>query len=686
MRRGLFLATVAQLAVLLFGGQPARAEHADAQDNQGPYTLEEITVTAEKQEENVQAVPASVTVYTSEQIESFGVDETSRIFEKTPNLHMVKSGPKASLGSFASMRGITSMHGTAPSLGFYVDDVYYSNFDISLFDVERIEVLKGPQGTLYGRNAEAGIINVVTRKPGNEWSAALDAGVGNHAARTTGASFGGPLVDDELSVRFSGRYQATDGYFTNTATGADDADRSEDVDSRLTLDWRPDDAWDFLWNLEVQDYSAKYAEFARLDGIKDHPHDVSLDYDGLADKNAYGSSLRAERDLDGMKLVSITAARTEDTQMNTDGDFTAADIAVQLRKKSIQLFSEEIRLVSDTGDPFQWLVGLYAFHEDEDLSAWMDRHAAPITNFLQRGDTDTNGAAVFGQASYTFWDRLTCTLGLRYDRERKSYDYQWKGGAVFGYADQAGETEKLFQAWLPKLAVDYKFSDDLMAYVSASRGFKSGGFNLKSDPGTAYDAEYTWNYETGVKSEWFDKRLQLNLSVFYIKWDDQQVEVPSYPNFTIVNAGSSSSKGFEAEFRARPLSGLEMFGGFGYTHSVFDEFNDGTTDYAGKRNPNIPGYTAYLGSTYHFQNGFFVNAEYNRIGKNYFDLANQVAQGDYQTVNAKLGYEHDGYEVYLWGRNLFNATYVTRAFQSGTQWFGRAGEPFTFGVNLGCRF
>lgn len=578
-----------------------------------------------------------------------------------------------------------------PVLGFYVDDVYYPGFDINLQDVERVEVLRGPQGTLYGRNTEAGVINVVTQKPSDQWTAKAGLGAGNYGSYEGLAMFSGPLVEDTLKMRFSGRYTTTDGYFKNNYDGSDDVDGSDNFDGRLTLDWTPDEDWNFLWASDVQDYVGKYAEFAPLNGIKDNPHEVDVDWDGRADKDAYDTSLRAERALQGMKPVSITAARSEDTLTENDVDFTSSDLMRLHLKNDVQLFSEELRLASEDKRPFQWLTGLYVFHEDQMLQAQTEMRPGSfpfVGSLYQKGDTETLGTAMFGQGSYTFFDRLTFTAGLRYDREAKDYDYSWRGGAFIGVPDTSGSSSKTFQAWLPKFSLDYAFTEDLNGYAVVSRGFKSGGFNLKADPGTPFDAEYTWNYETGIKSEWLERRLQVNLTAFYIQWEDQQVEVPVYPDFTVINAATSTSKGLEAEVRAIPLDGLELLSNFGYTFSTFDEFEYGGADYSGKRNPNVPGYTFLFGGTYRFRNGLFLNADYNRVGEHYLDLENTRTQGDYQTVDAKVGYAKDDYEVYLWGKNLTNTAYVTRAFyMSGAgQWYGRAGDPFTFGVNANITF
>lgn len=678
------LAAAALSVCLLLLASPAHAQEQDSRSH--AFTIETVKVTAEKSEEDTQRIPASITAYTTQQAADLGIDETQRLFEVTPNVFMAKSGPKASLGSYGSIRGVGFMHGTSPSFGFYVDDVYYSNFDVALFDVERIEVLKGPQGTLYGRNAEAGVINVVSKKPGAKWESKLEAGYGGNAERSLSGTLGGTVLEDVLTMRLSGRYEASDGYFRNVFKGNSDANRNEDIDGRLSIDWRPDSPWRVQWVVEGQSYDDSYAEFAPLSWIKDNPHKVSLDCDGQARKHAGGVSMRAERGLDGMRLVSVSAVRNESTRMVQDGDFTSVDVAYKYALKDVLLASEELRLSSDGPGPLQWLAGAYAFHEQDDLSTWMEKHKAPLGTFYQQGDTETMGAALFGQGRYTLWDRLTFTLGLRYDHERKDYDYQWRGGTFMGITDRSGSPDKAFNAWSPKFSVDYQLTGDMLAYAGVSRGFKSGGFNLKADPGAAYDAEYSWNYETGLKSEWLDKRLQANLALFVIKRSDQQVEIPSYPNFTIVNAASSTSKGLELEIKARPLAGLDITGGFGWTHATFDSFDHAGSNYSGKRIPSVPGYTAMLAATWRFQNGLLLGADYRRTGRQHFDLANTWSQGEYQTVGARVGYEAEKYEASLWVRNLFNANYATRAFQSGNTWYARAGEPLTCGVTVGWRF
>lgn len=670
------------LLALLLTGTAFAAEPKTIKD----HVLDTVIVTADKQEKDVREIPGSVSVITGVQIEDYGIKDTGEIYARTPNMHLVKTGPKAAFASFASMRGVSSFMSGNPSVGFYVDDVYYPGFEINFLDLERIEILRGPQGTLYGRNTEAGVINIVTRKAENEWK--TKPGITLSSFNTMGASLttGGALVQDTLYLRGTFNYLSSDGYFTNTVDDSDDVNKNEDVDGRASVRWTPNKIWDVSLTTEIQDYNSNFAEFAPLDGIKDNPHEVSVDYEGVAEKQAQAASLRASAEMGKMKFLSISAYRNEDYRLNNDVDFTAFDIMRLNLGKKIDLASQEFRLYStDKETPFKWLTGAYFFSES-DAQDIETEFRAMGSSFFQNGDTDTFGAALFGQASYTLWDKLELTAGLRYDREKKEFDYEWKGGLPIGVPDETGSNDKVFQAWLPKFAVAYHVTDDLNTYLSIARGFKSGGFNIKAAAGDSYDSEYTWSYELGLKSDWLEKQLQFNMAAFYIDWEDMQVELPEYPDFTVVNAGSATSMGLEAELKARPAKGLEILSSIGFTYATYDEFERSGNDLEGNRVPNVPGFSAQLGGTYRFENGLLLNANYQRTGSMYYDAENTRKQQAYQTVNAKLGYEIENCEIYLFAKNLFNSVYPTRAFTIGGNWVGRAGDPRTIGINAAIRF
>ncbi len=679
------------LVLLAPGPAPAAADPtAPASPDPGgaAITLEELVVTGEKLGRPVQELPVSVSVFSEGEIEDLGLERSERLFDLVPNLHLVTMGPQAMFGTPVSMRGLSSFMTGSPVLSLLVDDVHYPGLSLNLVDVERIEVLRGPQGAMFGRNTEAGLINIITRQAENYWQGKAALELGDYNTQRVDFAAGGALVEDKLFLRAAGRYETSDGYFHNRADGSSDVDQRRNLDGRLALRWLPNPDLDLSWVTDTQDYDSNNAEFALLDQVERDPHQVSLDFAGEARKRSLGSSLRAQQRLGALKLLSITAWRDEDAFSYQDIDFTSYDLMRLKLKKDSQTVSEELRLVSDRPhSPLQWLAGAFAYHETDDLDYTTElRPMSGMTGFLrQRGDTTTLGSALFGQASYTFLDFLEVTAGLRYDRESKDFDYAWSGGA-FGVPNLSGANDHVFDAWLPKLAVSLRLAQGFMPYLSLARGFKSGGFNLKAAAGAPYDSEFAWNYEAGVKTEWLQRRLTLNLAAFYSDWRDLQVEQPDYPDFTIVNAASATSQGLEAEARLRPLKALELFANFGCVESTFDEFSQGGADYAGNHVPNVPEYTYRLGGVYRFLKGYFVSAEYLGIGPLHWDAANSRQQSAYQIVNARLGYELEHLKAYVFARNLFDETYATRAFQMSEQWYGRAGDPLTFGVSLVLEF
>lgn len=664
----------------------------------GTVTLDAVMVTAGKREDDVQDIPASISVIDHTQVRDYGVQNSMDIAALAPNLYVTQNG-NFMMTSFAAMRGIVGAMTQTPAVGLYVDDVYYTGLDISLLDVERIEVLRGPQGTLYGRNSEAGVINVVTRRPSDVWEAELDLTGGSFESYGGTGSVSGPIVDDLLKFKAAVRYFETDGYFENRFDDSKDGGRMEKTDARFSMEFTPTDDLDMLLTYDLERYySPKNAQFAPLDQ-DDLRKNVDVNYDGDSKKDADGVSLRAEYAMDAMRLVSISALRRESFDSSNDLDTTPLDLMTMTLDKDVTSFSQELRLASDTVDSdFRWLGGLFFLSEKDErqYDTWMNfrNMGMPMPGewLAQKSTTETIGLAAFGEASYAFAKDFDLTLGLRYDWENKTFDYsQEPGGRVLsmmGYEAEDGSEDDVFDAWLPKASLSYKVTEQIMPYASVARGFRSGGFNSKQQMGTAYKPEFTWNYELGAKTSWFDNRLQVNAALFYIDWTDMQVEVPvpGGSSVSIENAGKASSKGAELELIARPVAGLELIASAAHTYAVYDDYTQGTEVFDGNRVINSPDYTLNFGATYRFAGGFFVNAGYTHFGEVYFDPANTASQSEYGLVNAKIGYESDHFDIYLFGRNLFDEEYATRAYKMSGTWYGRAGEPLTLGLMLSTRF
>jgi iron complex outermembrane receptor protein len=688
-RRIFLLAAAAFIGTVglnLFSAPFAIAQEEKAQKE---YELETMTVTAEKREGNIQEVPASITALSDVYIEDAAVLDTEDLIYQIPNLHMVKTGSHTPYASCLSIRGLSTV--INPTVGFYVDDVYYlGGSDTELFDVERIEVLRGPQGTLYGRNTEAGVVNIVTKKPGNQWEGKASAGYGNYNSQSYNAAIGGPLVKEKLFFRVSGNYFLSDGYFDNKFLDNEDTDDRDDLNGRTLLRWTPTDAWNITLSTEFQRYRDGNACFAPLEEVRRNPHDVSLDFEGSADQDGNGQAMRLVYDHEWFTLTSITSLRDWESDERVDLDFSPADFMRAQFFYDDDTFSQEIRLASTTGSaPLKWLAGTYFFDEERDSEYTYDYR---------------QGYPAWGLPPYKdYQDSVT-----RYDHETKDFEFDEhfdQDLSMFGMLPSSVKADEDYDAWLPKFSVDYRLTPQLMPYASVARGYTSGGFNTLSSvvAGTSYDPEYSWSYEVGIKSAWLDRRLIFNLTAFYIDWQDQQVLQQLGPaNFAVKNAAESTSKGFEVELKARPATGLDFSAGFGYTNVEFDDYKDsifdldptsptygqktGDVDYSGKKNMFVPEYTYNMAAQYRHVSGFFGRIDLLGVGDSYYDLANTVKENAYELVNARIGYEQEHFEIYFWTKNLLDEEYVTRAFDMGGTYMGRAGDPQTFGITLTGRF
>ncbi len=665
------------LSALLWFGLQAQAQDAS-------LSLDSIQVTANKIEENPQEIPQSLTALDDSALLERGIKESQDLYQSSPNLHLNKIGPMSTT-SFASMRGVVASMTGAPVVGVFVDGVYYPSTDIDLIDIERIEILRGPQGTLYGRNTAAGAINIITKKPTGKIGGKIGVDYGAYQDRSIDFMLNGTILPEKLYTRISGQYGASDGYFESSTGDNDHINESKNLNLRSNFYLIASDSLSLDISADIQSYRSNYAEFNSLENFKKAPHKIDGNFLGRADKDAQGISLKADYDMDSLRLTSITSYRHENIHNDNDIDFTAVNMMNLYTQVETKTLSEELRLAPSESSALRWLVGLHLFHEE--ANAKNDFEFVPFSILSQQeGKTNTLGTALFAQASYDLSDSLTLGTGIRYDREKKDFDYSWHGGAMMGYTEQSGSSEKSFNALLPKASLSYKIDENLMPYLSVAKGFKSGGFNLNSNPGEAYDSEYTWNYEAGIKSSWLSNQLELNLAAFKIDWEDIQVEMPSYPDYVIQNAGEATSKGFELEARAKLTQDLSLFGGVGYTAAKFDSYTQGGNDYSGKYVPNVPKTTYNLGATYRFLDGYFISAEYIGTGKIYYDFANTQSQSSYHTINAKIGYQNKRFTAYLWGKNLTDEEYFTRAFNMSGAMYGRMGDPRRIGLSMAWNF
>ncbi|SDE51262.1 TonB-dependent receptor [Rhodospira trueperi] len=699
VRRGRVAPLVVCVALAqMIWGTALAAEPAEdgAETNPAPATepmvgpviqLQPVTVTAEKMSGTAQETPIPMTVITGEDLDRAAAVDTKDVIRRVPNMYATSAGRHSPV-TMMSLRGVTPHMKTENPVGFFVDGVHSGFPDMDLLDIDRVEVLRGPQSTLYGRNTEAGAINIVTRDPEPYWEGAVSVGYGNYDTKTVSGVSGGPLWNNDWSYRAALRFLESDGYFTREPDGIDDVDDASDLSARVKLRWDPEGPWDVIATYNAQRYRDGSTNIvADLDLLRDDPHTVTSNYIGTNDTTVHGGSVRAVYEAPWFTVTSISAYADENKTSSYDVDATAYDIYRLDTALEASRFTQELRLSSPEGASGpRWVAGLYYFDQTDRLNIDMDMSGVGYGVQQIRTETDTRNMAAFGHVTWPVFETLSVIAGLRYDHEKKEVDNRqtWTAMGV----DYDTSPELTFDAWLPKLGLEYTPLPNVMTYFTYSQGYKAGGFNNLGAAGQeTYDAEYTTNYEVGVKTSFFDSRVQANLSLFWIDWTDQQVEKLILTQSNLTNAGKSVSRGVEFEAAWQATDGLRFTGSVGWNDAHFIEYTDGVDDYSGNRPPNAPIYTYSIGADYAFKNGLYAHVDWLGMGGLYYDSANTQKEDHYGILNAKAGYDIENLEVAFWVKNALDEAYATRAFDMGEGTYGGiAGDPRTFGMTVTARW
>lgn len=736
-KRRLFVqaSSVAALSCVLAASLSGAAQAQEDSTSQ-VVGLGEIIVTAQKRSENLQDVPTAVTAFESDALEKRGFTRIEDLSTAVPNLNIVNaSDARTAQFTIRGITGQTLFPGSESSVGIFIDGVYVNNpiaqnFDI--LDIERVEVLRGPQGTLYGRNTTAGAINLISRKPSSEFSGSGLIELGNYNSQRLRAGVSGPLVDGLLYGQVSASYRKRDGFGRNTTRG-DEFDTADVAAARAAFRLTPSDA------LEIN-FSIDGLTEDRIPGSMDPtPFDRKDDFNTAISerRDVYGVNLTADYEFtSGLTLTSISAFRDYDFRRVGDDDGSALTGFISPVTESTWQFSEELRLASPTGQRFEWVAGAYFLrtslegtstpYVDPDVIFQLNVGVACsliLPAFLCAPGTGDNyiaqkteTIAVFGQGDYRLSDKLSLTLGARASRETKDFIVRQTSpelplfmAVVSGGADVDSTTIS------PMATLTFRPTDNINIYGKASKGFKSGGFNTSPVANAAQLANITfadeelWSYEAGVKSTWLDRRLLLNVAAFRIEYKDLQVfryeeTSPGVFSSRITNAASAINYGVEAELQAIPTPGMLLEAGLGYTKSEFDRFpNCGVTptvpptaeDCSGNQLTYAPKLTLNLSATYDVEVtdalklSFYGDWSYR--DRTYFNIFNDRAfsQGDYALFNGSITLANNtgDWAVSLWGENLADKDYVTFAIPGfAGSVLKHPGAPRTYGVRLTGRF
>ncbi len=675
-------------------------------------TLPPVTVTAQKEPEDPQKLPVSVTAVTHDTIVDADIHSVSDAAAYAPNTFFNEFTARKL--SNARFRGVGSSP-TNPGVTTYIDGVPQLNANsssIELVGVDQIEFVRGPQSALYGRNALGGVINIASTRPSlASWTGSGVAPYGSFNAGDVRATASGPVIADKLGIGLGFGYSRRDGFTTNDVTGHDLDSRSAAFGKGQVL-WRPAERWEARAIFSAE--RARDGDYALNDlaTLRVNPFHSSRNVEGFTHRDIIAPTLQVARTGRRVDFSAVTGFLKWKTEDLTDLDYTALPLATRNNAEEDFQFTEEIRFASAKAAPIalsdhvtmKWQAGLVVFTQNytQDavntyspfvLSQFL---AFPISQHSPQSALDDRGAGAYGQATWTFSRALDVIVGARADREHRKADLHTFYAPVIA-PPQVVDASKDFSDVSPQFAVAYRVAPAATVYATAARGFKAGGFNSASPAGAeAYGEEHTWNYEGGVKTS-LQNRLSLSAAVFRIDWRDLQVNVPNPlvpAQFFIANAAGASSQGLELELSARPAPGVDIFGGFGYTHARFDAGSRSNgVDVGGNTLSNAPSHTGDFGIQYGRTIApaakLTIRAEVVRYGEYQYDDANTAAQSAYSLANLRAGVSGRRLFAEGWIRNAFDSRYVPIAFPfpgAASGFLGENGAPRTFGLRAGVTF
>lgn len=729
-----------------FAQDAPRVEEADSN---------EIIVTARRRNESLQDTPVAVTAINASMIENKAAVNIGDLTGAAPNLLITNQNSGAAAANL-SIRGLTYADvekSQEPTVGVVVDGVFIGTstgqfFDF--FDIEQIEVLRGPQGTLFGRNTIGGVINIRRTRPTGEFGGKMEVSYGRFDTLATRAVLNVPIIDGSgLAAKFFYFHNETDGWYRQSQTGERRGfSNNENFGASFSVE-PAGSGFNALLTVEkqVQKYDPVVSSLTNstelfcglIPAVECNRNGTGDLYTvfGLPNVGTYSApsvTLEMNYDLGGVTLTSVSGYRRSTENQTQDFDGSSTDLYYVNRAQNYKQWSQELRAAGDIGDSFDYVAGVFYFKSDYNLTQHTRLFAfnpAVDPRVFDTNPQDVAGStrsyAIFGDFNWAFAERFRLSFGGRFTSDRKSLTNAF-GGV------QIGQGEDTFKKFTPKVGIDWRPDDDTMLYASWSRGYRSGGFSPRAGSAASasvpYQPETVDSYEVGAKFDLFDSMLQLNLAGFYSDYKDLHQNNTLFcatcatQNETVTsNVGSATVKGFEMDFTARPAEGLRITGSLGLLDSKFKGFVVGGIspvtglvipfDYSGNDLIYNPDMTASLAADYTVPTSFgevVANVGYRHIGRYDQQISTAGLTGDTTNgpaivtgndprvrtdtqglLDASLTtrFNLGGTEAHLtaFGRNLLDDRGMTHGFTVAGLWsFGTAREPRTYGLTFGVKF
>lgn len=696
---------------ILVGLFPILANAATDDDKPADAKIEVITVSGDFLSQNLQQTPASVAVINENLMQQRNAQHLEDVLNTTANINF-SSG--ASRARFFQIRGIGErsefVDSVNPSVGITIDGIDYSGIGTvaTLFDIEQVEIFRGPQGTRFGANAMAGMVNLKGTEADGQQSGKVQLSYGNYNSQQIAAAHGAQ-ISEGLYYRAAVQKLSGDGFIDNRFLNRDDTNDVDEFGGRLNLSWQVNELWKLDFAAHYFDLDNGYDAFS-LDNnrqtLSDQPGFDQQRTRAFAVNSSYTGFVSADMHVN-------LSHNNSDLAYGYDEDWTHTDFHPWEYSSFDHYFRDhqndtlDVRFTGKDDSPSHWVFGVYRQEKDVDLTRNSVFGFAPLFDSELR----TNNTAVYGQRDWALNERITLTTGLRVE------------AYTANYADSLTTTEKIDETmWGGKLNLAYQVTDLTMVYGSFSRGYKAGGVNGEAiakalvdgqdttadflQKRTTFEPEILHSLELGIKGSSDDNRLMLRFSAFYSDRKDIQLkgfateevtgagDAPIFVGY-IENAASGSNYGLETELTYQASDSLQLFASLGWLKTEVDNFiaQDGT-NMDGREQAHAPQYQYHIGLQYDINQHWFVHI--NAEGKDdfYFSMSHNTQSKSVNLVNLSLSYQQDEWDVTIWGRNVFDRDYAVRGFRFGndprdgyeTHTYTQLGEPARFGATMRYHF
>lgn len=668
------------------------AKNINSKENRAKESSETLDlgttiVTANKMNQNIQEIPASISVISEADIEDKNIKNITDIVKQIPNLSEFNYGYQRAI----NFRGINqSLFTSTNPVVIYTDGVPHSSifgYDEMLENVERVEVLRGPQSTLYGKDSIGGVINIITKSPNNEWTGNVGVEYGSNNHKQGSFTANGALVDNKLFLNVGLLADKNDGWIVNDYDGSD-ANALEEKKLNTALTLKPNKKLTAKLSLNAAQTNTNFLN--GMQGKLEHStrkkaEHANYDVPSSAENKSFSQALNVDYKFDHFKLLSLTTHKNIKASGRFDGDFSYDPTNAKMtngislfQDVDLDAFSQEFKLSSDDNEDFKWVTGIYFDKENNQYKQigyqfpYIDPKSRKFLGIFETNvpsQTDVSTKAVFAQGSHKIIDDLTLTLGGRYqtiDNETKLtfYRYPASAGKAGAMTNFERNEHTSWNAFLPKVALNYDIDDQVSTFFSYSKGYLPGGFNyFPASPkdNLKYDPQRSDNYEIGMRGKFLNNQLNIGTTLFYLGIDDIHLYDAGYDDnkvyYSVVsNAGKATSKGIELDSTYYLNDNWTLNGAFGLTHAKYTKHTNSKLN--GNRVRATPEYSANFGIGYDHPVGLYSRLDVNSQGKIYFDDENNNKQSAWATADLKLGYRKNDFNLYGYVRNITDEEHV----------------------------